>query len=225
MRTRIVTRSVLIGTGLLAAVSVAACTGSLAATGTANAGTTTTAAAPATVDTGDTTPPAAQQGGTTQPPAVVAQRSPVTPECKAANLKLSYGGSDAGMSHQEQVLRFTNVATHSCVIVGFPGVSYVGNHDGTQVGAPAQRDGGIGRQVTLKPGQVASTVITSVDPGVFDPGACQPTPVDGYRIYAPDDTAAMFIALPGQNQGCAGTSTSPQLTVVSIKAGAGDPDQ
>jgi hypothetical protein len=228
MNTTVLTRGVLVATGLLAAVGVSACTGSLTASGTANPG--STSSAQTTVDTTVAQPAAGGFTAATQPPAnvppaVAATRSPLTPECKAPSLKLSFGGGDAGMSQQYRVLRFTNVGSRSCVIVGFPGVSYVAGAGGTQVGAPAVRDGKIGAQVTLAPGAVASTVIHSVDPGVFDPNACQPTAVRGYRVYAPDDTAAMFIPLSGQAQGCAGTTPDPQLSVVTIKPGPGNPAQ
>jgi hypothetical protein len=147
------------------------------------------------------------------------------PECKAKSLTLSFGGGDAGMNQQERVLRFTNSGSTACVIVGFPGVSYVTGDDGHQVGAAATRDGSMRPQITLQPGDVASTVIHSVDPGVFDPTACRQTPVRGYRVYAPDDTAAMFIPLPSGTTGCAGTTPDPQLGVYSIQPGSGDPDQ
>jgi hypothetical protein len=147
------------------------------------------------------------------------------PECKASTLRVTFGGGDAGMSQQERVLRFTNTGSRTCAIVGFPGVSYVAGDDGHQVGAAAVRSGRIGSQVDLAPGAVASTVIHSADPGVFDPSTCRPTTVRGYRIYAPDDTAAMFIPLSSGSQACAGTTPEPALSVVTIKAGLGNPDQ
>jgi len=225
-------RVLLAGTGVVAVVALAGCSGSLTASGqVSNGQTPTTGGSPATTST-VSTPAGSMTGGTGagmpnsgSGNAVAATHSPSIPECKAATLALSFGGSDAGMSQQEQVLRFTNVGKRSCVIVGFPGVSYVTGDNGQQVGAPAVRTGKIGTQITLAPGAVASTVIHSVDVGVFDASACRPTPVRGYRIYAPDDRASMFIAVRAGVQGCAGTTPDPQLSVVSIKAGSGNPDQ
>jgi hypothetical protein len=148
----------------------------------------------------------------------------VTPECKAGSLALSLGQGDAGMSQQYQALRFTNTGSKACVIVGFPGVSYVTGDSGRQVGAAAARDGKIGAQLTLQPGDVASTTIHSADAQVFDAAACKPTPVRGYRVYAPDDTAAMFVPLPSGVEGCAGTTPDPQLSVASIVAGTSGQD-
>ena len=242
-------RVLLAGTGVLAAVAVAGCSGSLTASGQVSPGQAPNGQTPTTTSsqtgaggmyTGTGSTPAGsttaassggasgagtggQSGGSGN--AVAATHPSTIPECKASTLALSFGGGDAGMSQQERVLRFTNTGQHSCVIVGFPGVSYVTGDNGQQVGAPAVRTGKIGAQITLTPGAVASTVIHSVDPGVFDASACQPTPVRGYRIYAPDDKASMFIAVPAGAQGCAGKTPDPQLSVVSIKAGLGNPDQ
>lgn len=233
MNRRTIARGLLAATGLVAALSVAACTGSATASGSATTGTATTgtgtgagggqvattvAPAPTTVDTG---------GVPTNAPPVqpAATRTSLTRECNASDLRLSFGGSDAGMSQQEQVLRFTNSGSRPCVIVGFPGVSYVTGAAGLQFGQAAQRAGAMRPQITLAPGQVASTVIHSVDPAVFDPNACQPGPVNGYRIYAPDDRAAMFIRLPAGTEGCGGNPPEMQLSVSSIKPGLGDPDQ
>lgn len=233
MSTRVITRGALVAAGVAAAaISVSACSGSLTATGTANGGNTT---APSTVNTTvaqppavatsqpNTTPSARNAPAQTPPAAVAAKQAPLTPECKAANLKLSFGGSDASMSQQYQVLRFTNSGSRSCVIVGFPGVSYVAGDNGTQVGPAAVRDGKIGPQVTLAPGAVAYTVIHSTDAQVFDPNVCHPTPVRGFRVYAPDDRAAMFIPTV-DGWGCAGATPDPQLSVVTIKPGLGSPN-
>lgn len=215
---RLRTGTIVVG-GALAAVVIAGC-------GTSTANTVSAPSAPSTADAAAPT----QQFTTVQSPASQAGAAPVraatpvaarTPECTARTLSLSFGPGDAGMSQQERVLRFTNKGSTRCAIVGFPGVSYVTGDDGRQVGAPAVRTGRIGAQVNLAPGAVASTIVHSVDPGVFDPSACRPTPVRGLRIYAPDDTAAMFIPYPSGAQGCAGTTPDPQLSVVTITAGPG----
>jgi hypothetical protein len=138
------------------------------------------------------------------------------PECKPANLKLTLGPGDGAAGHVFQALRFTNVSKVSCVIVGFPGVSYVTGDSGSQVGQPAKRDGAIGSQITLTPGHVASAVVTET---VFDASACKPTTTRGFRVYPPDSTASMFVAQNGR--GCAGNPPDPQLRVQTIKPGAG----
>jgi hypothetical protein len=107
------------------------------------------------------------------------------------------------------------------VISGFPGVSYVTGDNGRQVGAPAERDGASGPQVTLAPGQVASAALRMTNPGMYEPDACQQTPVRGLRVYPPDDTAALFIVFDFDASGCAGNLPIPQLTVRTVMPGAG----
>jgi hypothetical protein len=235
-------RSLLLATAGLLAAGASACSGSASASGQASdvgpvSGTSSATSqhhnsaksAPSTVDSrrspaaDSTTTDSTTAANTTTATATANTNSTstkaVTPECKAGSLSLSLGKGDAGMSQQYQALRFTNTGSTACVIVGFPGVSYVTGDSGRQVGAAATRDGKIGTQLTLRPGDVASTTVHSVDVGVFDAAVCKPTPVRGYRVYAPDDTAAMFVPLPSGVQGCAGTTPDPQLSVATIVAG------
>lgn len=223
MSRRTAARAALLTTGVVAALVLAGCGGAGQATGgtpvtspTGAAGgqtfvpvtSTTVAAAPST--TAPTTPAAA--GGGEPGTGTIA-------ECKPANLKLSLGSADGAAGHVFQALRFTNVSKVSCVIVGFPGVSYVAGDHGTQVGEPAQREGKIGARITLHPGQVASAIISETDIGVFDPAQCKPTDTRGFRVYPPDSTTSMFVAQAGR--GCAGNPPEPQLRVQTIKPGAG----
>lgn len=232
-------RTLVVGAGVLAAVAVVGCgTQSAGSQNTGGPGSQTVgASAPSNTNTGtgsSTSDSSTSQGGTGSTPqaagspnaAGVSHPSEIggVPECKANTLALSFGGSDAGMSQQYRVLRFTNTSKATCAVVGWPGVSYVTGNNGQQLGAPAVRNGKKGGQVNLAPGAVASTVIHSVDTGVYDGGACQPTPVQGYRVYAPDDTASMFIALPSGAQGCANPADTG-LGVVTIRPGLGSTDQ
>ncbi|HWC83617.1 MAG TPA: DUF4232 domain-containing protein [Pseudonocardiaceae bacterium] len=215
----IISRTILAGAGILALVVVAGCGGGQSsAGGTSSAGVATPSTAPATTPTQTmtaTAPPATSSatggggaggGGGTH-----------GGECKAADLKLSLGSGDAGMSHDYTALQFTNISGASCVLVGFPGVSYVTGDNGQQVGAPAVRDGSIGAQVTLAPGQTASATVTEIQVGVFDPNVCKPTAVRGLRVYPPDDTSSMFVAQ--STTGCAGNPPDAQLHVQTIKKG------
>jgi hypothetical protein len=226
MTRRTVARGALLTTGVVAALVLAGCGGGNTATG----GTSPSISAGGTgssVGAGSTFMPVTT---TAEPPLSPAVTAPAgsggggtttkTPECKPANLKLSLGPSDGAAGHVFQALRFTNVSKVSCVIVGFPGVSYVTGDSGAQVGQPAARDGAIGAQITLKPGQVSSAVISMTDIGVFDSATCKPTATRGLRVYPPDSTASLFIAQSGR--GCAGNPPSPQLRVQTIKPGNGD---
>ena len=230
MTRRTVARGLLLTTGAVVAFALAACgTGSSNNTGTGNGSPATTATSstsggqtfvPATTPPGGNTNTGPGNGGGEGSGGGGAPMAGGTPECKTANLKLSLGPGDGAAGHVFQALRFTNSSAQNCVIVGFPGVSYVTGSNGTQVGAPAVRDGAKGGQILLKPGQVASAVVTLTDVGVFDAATCKPTPTLGLRVYPPDSTASMFVAQNGT--GCAGTTPSPQLRVQTIKPGLGN---
>ncbi|HEX3650907.1 MAG TPA: DUF4232 domain-containing protein [Pseudonocardiaceae bacterium] len=224
---RTAAKAALLTTGAVAALVLAGCNGSDQATGGTSITPSTTTSGPAGGQTfvpvtSTTVAPAPSSTASTTTPAAAAGGEPGagrTAECKPANLKLSLSTSDGAAGHFFQALRFTNVSKVSCVIVGFPGVSYVSGDKGTQVGRPAVRDGRIGAQITLRPGQVASAVVSETDIGVFDPTECKPTATRGFRVYPPDSTASMFVAQTGR--GCAGNPPSPQLRVQTIRPGAG----
>lgn len=125
------------------------------------------------------------------------------PECKAADLTLSTAeGSGAGMSHLGIVLRFVNKSQRTCTLQGSPGVSFVGA-DGQQIGEPATRaPRSSGKQVVLRPTAGIDSQLLITSPGPFDPAECKPVQVNGFRVYAPNDTAAMFVSSPQQT--CSG---------------------
>jgi hypothetical protein len=209
MNQHTVARGLLAGAGLVAAVLLTACQGSSSAGGAPSTSlSTATTTAPVTTTSAQATSTTSQPGG-----------SGGTAECKAAHLKLSLGTGDAAAGHTYVPIVFTNTGSTPCLMRGFPGVSYVTGDSGSQVGAPATRTGSIGSSVTLAPGAVASSVVTVTDISVFDASSCTPTPVRGFRVYAPDDTASLYIARSGS--GCAGNPPSPQLQVETVKAGAG----
>lgn len=229
MTRRTVARGLLLTTGAVVAIALAGCgsgSNNNASSGNGSPGTSTTSSGgggqtfiPATTPPGGNTNSGPGNGGGEGSGGGGAPMAGGTPECKAANLKLSLGAGNAAAGHSFQALRFTNSSNQNCVIVGFPGVSYVTGNSGTQVGAPAVRDGAKGGQIILKPGQVASAIVTFTDVGVFDASVCKPTQTLGLRVYPPDSTASMFIAQNGT--GCAGTTPDPQLRVQTIKAGLG----
>jgi hypothetical protein len=239
---------VLAATGLVGAIALTACgggtttgnaigttagaTGALGATGSASTTVAPAPSAPASVATppsaAATAPPAAQPAqqpaeAPTKDPAAVTAHTSRTPECKSSGLKLSLVGDGAATSHDFWTLKFTNAGSRSCVIVGFPGVSYVAGDKGVQVGQPAVREGHIGQQITLAPGHFASTVIDAVAVDVFPSATCHKTSVRGFRVYPPDETASMYIPLPHGGEGCTSTPPSPQLTVVTIQPGLAQP--
>jgi hypothetical protein len=126
------------------------------------------------------------------------------------------------MQHVFRPIQFTNIGSTSCVIQGFPGVSFVTGDSGQQVGAPADRDGEIAPPVTLAPGQTAHAPLSMLNGiGAYyppDTPLCGATQIRGIRVYPPDDTAALFI--PGNDTVCGNPSTHT-MTVRTVQTGDG----
>jgi hypothetical protein len=206
---RLIRRSVLLvgSAALLAACQGQAATvGSLSSTSGASGG-------------GDT------RAATTAPPTTGSQGN-TPPECKAANLTPHLGpGAGAGAGSRYHALQFTNAGEATCVLRGFPGVSYMDGVNGTQVGAPAVHTGSGGTPVSLAHGQTASALLQEANTQNFPPNDCHPVPVRGFRVYAPGDTTAMFVPFGSVDAtACSSTTMSggQQLFVHSVAAGSGD---
>jgi hypothetical protein len=218
MNRRVIVRSgSMMAVAALATVTLAGCAGLAGGPSPVPGSSTAASTLPLVAGGATTTAAPPPTGGSTT--GSTGSASVKTPECKVTDLTLTLGHTGGAAGTIYTAIDFTNKTSHTCVIVGFPGVSYVGNSNGTQIGAPAQRDGQIGAQVTLAPGAVASAIVGMVDVGNFDASVCLPTPVDGLRVYPPDETHSIFVGLSGI--GCAGSPPGSQLTVQTIKAGPG----
>ena len=138
-------------------------------------------------------------------------------DCKAAELSLAVEDDSAAAGTVYRKLVFTNKGDRTCVMHGFPGVSYVAGDDGHQVGPAAYREGVKGAPVTLEPGGSAVAPVGFVNVRNYDSAVCKPTQVRGLRVYPPQDTASMFVAVKGL--GCAGNPPGNQLVVKTVVAG------
>ncbi|WP_158848503.1 DUF4232 domain-containing protein [Saccharothrix deserti] len=154
--------------------------------------------------------------------AAVAQPDEVA-TCGSADLDIGFGrvGGAAGTVYREVV--FTNRGLHTCVLRGFPGVSYV-DAEGDQVGAAAARVGERGALLTLPHGGTATSDVGFAQVDNFDPDVCLKTPVWGIRVFPPDETVPLYLSLLDQpmddQYGCAG-DVSPfgnQLTAASVRS-------
>jgi Protein of unknown function (DUF4232) len=179
----------------MALLSVLALTACSSPSSTAAAPTPATTTAPATIGTGDAPPTSATPPGGT--PATSAAVSG-TPRCHTADLKVKDTPDPAGGAtmHHGELLVFTNSSGHKCTLYGYPGVSFVAGAAGTQTGDAFSRSGGTKKTVTLAAGGTAHATIVLVSPGAYDTADCKPVDVRGYRIYPPDETAAIFVSLP-----------------------------
>jgi hypothetical protein len=115
--------------------------------------------------------------------------------CHSTDLSVKLGAGGAAAGTQSVNLVFTNKSGSSCTLTGYPGVSWVAGDQGTQVNDPFTRDDSATKAaVTLKPGGVAHAVLLTPQYANYDKSTCKPTSVRGYRIYPPDETAAIFVS-------------------------------
>jgi hypothetical protein len=139
-----------------------------------------------------------------------------TRACKAADLTLALAGDDAGtgMMKTGYNLRFTNRSQSACQLWGSPGVSFVTGDNGRQVGEPATRiERSQGKQVVLRPGATAASPLTITKSDAYPPERCVPVQVRGLRVFAPGDTASMFV--DAAQQACSGLG-EPTMSVGAV---------
>jgi hypothetical protein len=124
--------------------------------------------------------------------------------CPTSQLTVTLGAGNGAAGSTYFLLNFLNRGTVMCTLNGYPGASYVTGSAGTQVGAAASRvatPGATQQTVQLAPGASAHATLREINVANFPTATCTPTPVDGLRIYPPNQTAAAFIAQTGT--GCA----------------------
>lgn len=131
--------------------------------------------------------------------------------CHASQLKVTLGQHDGAAGSTNIPIVFTNTAATTCTMYGFPGVSFVTGDSGQQVGSPAQRTGTAPKAVTVAPGRSAHADLRTLQAGNFDQAQCKPVAVRGFRVYPPDETAAVFV--PEQSQAC----SAPGIGVPEIQ--------
>lgn len=194
---------VLAAAGIAGMLTTAACSSDGDGTAEPAPGTTTavTAAAASTTAAVTETTAAQQQNG-----------------CAVSDLRLTLGQVQGAAGSTELPLVFTNTGGRTCVLDGFPGVSYVqGGADGAQVGAAATRSGQSAGPVTLAPDATATAMVRAVEVQNYPEDTCVPTPVAGLRVYPPNDTGSIFV--PYATTGC--SQTGDGLDQLSVQAVTG----
>ena len=142
--------------------------------------------------------------------------------CGTAQLEVTMatgrGGAAAGS--YSKTLAFRNVSSRTCTMYGYPGVSFVGGGTGRQVNDPfGRRSEAAPALVTLAPGGAAYVQVLFPSVDNYEPPTCRPVPVDGYRVYPPDETEAVFVADPQRACSAQGTGV-PQLWPARPTAGS-----
>lgn len=119
-----------------------------------------------------------------------------TPSCTNSDLSASYRHSDDGAGHRFGFIVLRNTSGHRCHTGGYGGVSYVGDGNGTQIGAPAVRLPGKVATYVLEPGQRLRSSIDEVTALNFPRKVCHRHHVDGFRVYVPNATASQYVVHP-----------------------------
>lgn len=165
--------------------------------------TTTTSGDAATVTTTVTVAPGDGDGGAGGPGDD--GTDPTVDRCHTSDLTVSLTGGDAGAGSVYYTVDFRNTSDRDCTVAGYPGVSLVGGGDGTQIGAPAERDSaGESATVTLAPGTSAVTQLQATNPENYG-DRCEVVSGDGLRIYPPDELDSTYVAAPDL-RGCVNDS-------------------
>lgn len=131
-------------------------------------------------------------------PTAAAQARPA--ECTNAELRASYHRTGAGMNHVYGRIVLRNTSGRACTIRGYGGVSFVGDGNGTQIGAAADRTPSRVRTIVVRPGQRVVSPIGQSRTAPYPKRRCRPAHVDGFRVYLPDETRAQFV--PHPTTGC-----------------------
>jgi hypothetical protein len=163
--------------------------------------------------------PAATSHGPTSPgPASAKTQCPTSG--LTATVDTSQGGAAAGSSYEP--IDFTNISAHTCVMYGFPGVSWVTSVRGSQIGSAATRETGYGPvTVTLAPGASAHAVLQIADAGNFPAATCQPVTAHWLRIYPPDQYLSLYAKFTSQVCSKQITGGSFPLGIMPVRSGPG----
>jgi hypothetical protein len=179
-------------------------TGSAVTSAPGGTGGTTTAAGGGATGTGSS--------GSTRPAGSTGAGAPGLRACPTSVLAADIVNQDNAAGHTDEQILFTNNGPSTCVLGGFPGVSYV-DAAGHQIGAAAERERMPAPTVTLAPGRHAVAHLEVVHPGIAQ--GCQQAsdfrPAASLRVYPPANREALLIATTGQ-QACV-NPTAHQLTI------------
>lgn len=142
--------------------------------------------------------------------------------CTAAGLTPVYLGSNGAAGTIVLGFALKNTGSTTCHTYGWPGVEFLSSKD---VGLPTNATRTTGDVVgstpadvlTLQPGDEASFRMVTSDMATGG-GSC-PT-ASKLQIYAPDDTVAMKVSVPGV-AACGKATLSPMMAGVSAFAGQG----
>lgn len=119
-----------------------------------------------------------------------------TDRCTSDHLTLTLSeGDGAAAGSRLPYLVVTNTGASGCTLQGWPGVSFVGDGDGAQIGAAADLDrSSTHATVTLAAGGSAHAPLKIAVAENYPADTCDPTTPDGLRVYPPGETHSLYVA-------------------------------
>jgi hypothetical protein len=191
---------------VLAGAAAAACSSTPNASNTTKTTTSTTIKKHPTTTTRAPTTTVAPSTSTSSPTTTAAG----VPPCASGQLSVAVGQSQGAAGSLIVPLVFTNTGSTTCSLQGYPGVSIVGA-DGAQLGAAAARTGQATPLVSLPAGQTTTAIFRQANPGILN---CTPVSATGFRVYPPNQTAALFAADSSLTTCPGNPQESPQISPV-----------
>lgn len=130
--------------------------------------------------------------------------------------EIADGGGGAAGSYGVAII-LTNSGQRSCTLQGWPGVSFVGDGNGTQIGAPAALDRSSSHEThTLAPGGEVQTIVQIAQTGNYDAAECRPQATDGFRVYPPGSLESIFVPASGSSYEACANAQVQQVTVSAL---------
>ena len=177
---------------------------------------TGTSASPSTAPTATPGPDGASGGG-----GDLGEGSTGTASDRCTVSELSVDIADGGGGAAGSVgiaFIFTNTGSRSCTLQGWPGVSFVGDGDGTQIGASATLDRSSAHPaLTLAPQDEVQAILTIAQAANYDDADCRPVTADGFRIYPPGSVESIFVAAGGSLVDACSSTSASQLSVGALQ--------
>lgn len=151
-------------------------------------------------------------------PTATSTSQPVDGQCATSQLSGSIGAGGGGAAGSVEVtLVLTNNGSAPCSLQGWPGVSFVGDGNGTQLGKPAAFDRSTPHAtVVLQPGGTARAPLKIVQAMNYPEADCKPQKADGFRVYPPGSTESLFVK--DDSVTACTTTTVDLLTVGALAA-------
>lgn len=142
-------------------------------------------AAPVTVTTTEQTSESATAS------ASESSAAPVTDQCATSDLDIGILSQQGAAGSILLDVGFSNTGVSGCTLDGFPGVSLVGDNDGTQLGEAGVRENIESAAVVVEPGATAVSSIKITRAENYND--CGIVPADGLRVYPPGETHSVFL--------------------------------